>query len=214
MSRARILIADDHRLIADAYERLLDDAYTIVGKVEDGRALLARAEELQPDVIVMDISMPRLSGLEAVPGLREVAPAARLVFVTMHKDPRTAARALDLGAAAYVLKASAASELLEAVDVALRGGRYVTPLLRPSEIESARKVPKREGRRLTPRQREVLQLLAEGRIMKQIALELGLSTRTVAHHKYKLMREQGIESNAELIQLAIEEGLIAPPTAH
>ena len=148
-----MFIADDHRLIADAYERLLGDDYTIVGKVADGRELLARAAELQPDIIVLDVSMPRLSGLEAAVGLREVAAAARIV-------------------------------------------------------------PKREGRRLTSRQREVLQLLAEGKLMKQVALELSLSTRTVAHHKYKLMREQGIESNAELIQLAIEEGLIAPPVSH
>ena len=212
MSRPRVLIADDHRLLADAYEGILGERCQVVGKVGDGRELLTQASELRPDVIVLDISMPRLNGLEAAKRLKEILPEARLVFVTMHKDARMAARALDAGASAYVPKASAASELVDAVTCVLRGETYVTPRLKSSEIESARRLPTREGRRLTPRQREVLQLLAEGKLMKQVARELGLSTRTVAHHKYTLMREQGLESNAELVQLAIEEGLIAPPT--
>lgn len=213
MSRPRVVIADDHRLLADAYEGILGDGYVVVGKFEDGRRLLEDAVALRPDVVVLDISMPRLNGLEAATRLRELVPAARLVFVTMHKDARMAARALDAGAAGYVLKSSAASELLEAVSAVLQGDTYVTPLLSPAEIEAARRVPAREGRRLTPRQREVLQLLAEGKLMKQVARELGLSTRTVAHHKYALMREQGIDSNAELVQLAIAEGLIEPPAS-
>lgn len=212
--RPRILIADDHRMLADAYERVLTPACEIVGKVEDGRALLAAADELRPDVVVLDISMPRLNGLDAARLLKEQQPDVQVVVVTMHKDPKIAAQARRAGASAFVTKSAAASELESAVTAVLSGETYLTPLVSGEQVDALlRRDRVRSGSRLTPRQRQVLQLLAEGRVMKQVALELGLSTRTVAHHKYKIMSEQDIDSNAGLIQLAIEEGLIPPPAS-
>jgi DNA-binding NarL/FixJ family response regulator len=196
-------------MLADAYERVLGSGYEIVGKVTDGRELLERAPALAPDLIVLDISMPRLNGLDAARQLKALLPETALVFVTMHSDPQVAADARRAGAAAFVTKAAAASELSAAVEAALNGETYLTSLISRDQVHAIlRKREKRAGGRLTPRQRQVLQLLAEGMLMKQVARELGLSARTVAHHKYKIMKEQGIDSNAGLVQLAIEERLI------
>ena len=156
--------------------------------------------------------MPRLNGLDAARQLRELLPEVAIVVVTMHADPQIAASARRAGATAFVTKAAAASELRAAVAAVLKGEVYLTPLIDREQVHALlRRREKRAGARLTPRQREVLQLLAEGRLMKQVARELGLSARTVAHHKYKIMAEQGIDSNAGLVQLAIEERLIPGP---
>ena len=212
-----VLIADDHRMLAEAFERILAENYEVIGKVADGRELIDAAVRLKPDVIVLDISMPRLNGLDAARKLGKLLPETAMVVVTMHADPQVAAEARRAGIAGFVTKSAAASELRAAVEAALAGRSYLTPLMPADQVEVAfRRASKRDGSRLTPRQREVLQLLAEGRVMKQVAAELGLSVRTVAHHKYKIMDEQGIDSNTGLVQLAIEERLIAGPpgTAH
>lgn len=212
IDKPRVLIADDHQMLADAYCRILADDYEVVGTVADGRELLDKAPALKPDVIVLDISMPRLNGLDAARSLQELLPDTVVVVVTMHKDPNVAADALQAGVSGFVTKSAAASELKAALAAALKGGTYLTPLVPRDQVDALmRRARKRTGSRLTNRQREVLQLLAEGLAMKQVAHELGLSARTVQHHKYKIMKEQAIESNAGLIQLAIEEHLIDPP---
>jgi DNA-binding NarL/FixJ family response regulator len=199
-------------MLLDALERVLSDSYDVVGRVEDGRELLESAPTLAPDVIVLDISMPRLNGLDAARQLKAQLPDVRLVVVTMHKDPQIAADARLAGVSAFVTKSAAVSELNTAVAAVLRGERYLTPQVSQERVdELIRKRQKRSGARLTQRQREVLQLLAEGHGMKQVARELGLSARTVAHHKYKIMEEQAIDSNAGLIRLAIEERLVSRP---
>ena len=208
----RVLIADDHRMLADAYTRILADEFEVVGVVGDGRELLEVAPTLTPDVILLDISMPRLNGLDAARSLRQVLPDVVIVVVTMHQDAQLAASAFQAGVAGYVTKSAAASELRTALVASLAGERYLTPLISHDQVEALMKrTTTRGGGRLTQRQREVLQLLAEGKSMKQVAFELGLSTRTVQHHKYKIMEEQGIDSNAGLLQLAIEERLIDTP---
>jgi len=210
--KPRILIADDHQMLADAFLRVLGEDYDVVGTVNDGRELLERAPDLDPDLIVLDISMPRLNGLDAARQLKQVLPETGIVIVTMHKEAQVAADARRAGAAGFVTKSAAASELKDAVAAVLDGETYLTPALDREHVNQlVRRAHTRDGARLTPRQREVLQLLAEGLVMKQVAAELGLSTRTVAHHKYKIMEEQGIDSNAGLVQLAIEEKLIAAP---
>jgi DNA-binding NarL/FixJ family response regulator len=213
-SKPRILIADDHRMLADAFERILAPDYEIVGTVADGRELVEVAPALAPDAIVLDVSMPRLNGLDAARQLKQLVPNAALVIITMHSDPKVAADAREAGVLGFVTKSAAASELRTALAAALEGRPYLTPLVPADRVEALLKRAKSRGRsRLTPRQRQVLQLLAEGMSMKQIGYELDLSTRTIQHHKYKIMEEQGIDSNAGLLQLAIEEHLIdAPPS--
>jgi DNA-binding NarL/FixJ family response regulator len=210
--KPRVLIADDHRMLADAFARVLGDDYEVVGTVADGRELLEKAPDLAPDAILLDVSMPRLNGLDAARQLRELLPNTALVVITMHKDPQVAADARLAGAAGFVTKSAAASELKAALQAVLAGGTYLTPLVPHDRVEQLmHRVVVREGSRLTPRQREVLQLLAEGKSMKQVGSELGLSTRTVQHHKYKIMKEQGIDTNAGLLQLAIDEHLVERP---
>ena len=208
-NRPRVLLADDHRMLADAMTRILADDYEVVGIVGDGRELLEAAPRLNPDAIVLDISMPRLNGIDAARSLKEQYPDVALVIVSMHKDPKIVADAQRAGVAGYVTKSAAASELRSALATVLGGGTYLTPLVDQAQVNThLRQATTRAGSRLTRRQREVLQLLAEGLAMKQVAHQLGLSTRTVQHHKYKIMEEQGIDSNAGLHQLAIDEHLI------
>lgn len=209
--KPRVLLADDHQMFLEAFSGLLEPQYEIVGKVADGRALVEVAPDLKPDVIVLDISMPRLNGVDAAGQLMELMPDVRLVFLTQHREPAMAAKALRAGALGYLLKSSAVSELHEAVESALEGKVFVTPLVPRDKLDALLAVSREGGRRLTPRQREVLQLLAEGLLMKQVARELGVTPRTVAFHKYRIMAEQGIDSNAGLVGLAIEQGLVAPP---
>ncbi len=208
--RPRILLADDHQLLLEAFQRLLEPEFTVVATVTDGRAMLAAARELRPDVIVLDISMPRLNGMEAARQLRQSLPDTKLVFLTMNQDVSLAAEAFQLGASAYVVKHSAASELRQAIQLALRGKTYMTPLLgdeKPQELMRRRRRGKQD---LTSRQREILQLLAEGQSMKEVAAALDLTPRTVAFHKYRLMEQLRLRTTAELVQYAIKHGLISP----
>jgi DNA-binding NarL/FixJ family response regulator len=207
--RSRILLADDHTLVSEALVRLLEPRFEVVGKVADGHALLKAARETKPDVVVVDVSMPILNGLDAARDLREEMPACRLIFLTMTHDADLAREAMRIGASAYLLKTSAGWELLEAIDIALRGRTYVTPALRRAiDRQPAPRMPWASSSELTARQREVLQLLAQGRSMKQAAAVLGLTPRTVAFHKYQMMGKFRLESNAELVQFAIRQGVI------
>jgi DNA-binding NarL/FixJ family response regulator len=217
MKRPRVLIADDHRIVAEGLRGLLEPKFELVGIVEDGRELLAAAEKLRPDVIVADISMPLLNGIESVRQIKKTYENIKVVFLTMHPDVTYAASAFEAGASGYVLKHSAPSELVTAIQSALRGKTYVTPLLAGELMQFYRNKPvgRDELTRLTPRQREVLQLLAEGRSAKEIATILNISPRTVEFHKYRIMYELGINTAAELVQYAIRHGIatqaVAPP---
>ena len=209
MSRPRVLLADDHALLLGAFEKLLSADCDIVGQVSDGRALVDAAEELRPDVIVLDISMPLMNGLEAARHIKQKARGAKLVFLTMNEDSDLAAEAFRVGASGYLLKRSAASELMTAIREVLAGRSYVTPLITEglvgSLLHGADHAP---GRELTPRQREVLQLLAEGRSMKEVASLLNLTPRTVAFHKYRIMAQLKVKSTAELVQYAVKNHIV------
>jgi DNA-binding NarL/FixJ family response regulator len=212
MSRPRILIADDHQILAEGLRGLLEPEFEVVAVVADGRELLAAAGTHRPDVIVADVTMPSLNGIEAAAQLRQAGSEAKVVFLTMHRDVAYARRALEAGAAGFVLKHSAASELVAAVREALRGRTYVTPLIAGELLESYRGVPSRphdSGQRLTARQREVLQLFAEGRSAKEVAATLGISTRTAEFHRARILEALGIETTAELVQYAIRNGIIS-----
>ena len=210
--KPRVLLADDHRIVAEGLRSLLEPEFELVGIVEDGRALLDAAEKLQPDVIVTDISMPLLNGIEAVRKLKKVNRDVRVVFLTMHPDVTYAVSALEAGALGYVLKHSAPSELTKAVRQALRGKIYITPLLEGEIIISPQKKSqerREESSHLTKRQREVLQLLAEGYLAKEIASILNISTRTVEYHKYHMMKDIGIKTVADLIRYAIRHKIVS-----
>ena len=207
--RPRILVADDHNIVAEGLRSLLEKSYDVVGMVHDGQELLAEASRLKPDVIVLDIAMPLLNGLDAGVRLRASLPAGKLVFLTMKDDPNLAAAALRLGAVGYVLKHSAASELLKAVSEVLQGKSYVTAKLR-AENWAVREARARQfSKDLTPRQQEVLQLLAEGRPMKEIADILKVSEKTVMFHKYHIMKVFNLKNNAELVLFALNRHLIS-----
>ncbi len=201
--RPRVLLADDHTLLLGAFRKLLEPECEVVGAVENGRALLDSARELRPDVVVVDISMPLLNGLDAGRQLKQLLPGARLIFLTMNEDPDLVAEALRIGASGYLLKNSAASELVLAIREAMDGKTYVTP-------RAAERVGHaRPGDSLTPRQREVLQLLAEGHSMKEVAGILNVTPRTVAFHKYRLMEELGLKTNADLVQYAVRHKIVS-----
>lgn len=208
MSRPRILLADDHTMFAQGLRSLLEDEFELVGTVADGQTLIVAAHRLNPDVIVIDISMPGMNGFDAARQLKKEELPARIIFLTMHADDSFVAEAFRCGGSGYVLKQSAGEELITAIGLVLAGQEYVTPLL---ATESARGQSKGSDQtqtlRLTPRQREVLQLIIEGCTMKEIASRLGISTRTAESHKYEMMESLGVESTAELIQYAIKLGL-------
>jgi DNA-binding NarL/FixJ family response regulator len=209
--RPRVLLADDHLLVAEALKTLLAPEFDLVGVVEDGRALVEAARTLRPDVIVADITMPHLNGIDALIQLRQSGNQVPVVFLTMHRDVSFARRALDAGASGFVLKHSAPTELVSAIRAALDGKTYLTSQLAGEVLESMKQPPAQGGHplaSLTPRQREVLQLLAEGRAAKEIASRLAISTRTVEFHKFQLMETLGIHTNAELIHFAIKNGLV------
>ena len=207
MSRPRVFLADDHEMLLEAFTKLLEDHSEVVGTARDGEQVLERVVEARPDVVVLDITMPRLNGLDTAARLRERLPDARVIFLTMNADPDVAAKALAEGAKGYLLKNGAASELRTAIDAAMQGRTYITPLI-AADVLAASQAPASDFARLTPRQREVLQLLAEGLTMKEIAARLDLTARTVAHHKYTLMESLGLESNADLVRFAVRNGLI------
>jgi DNA-binding NarL/FixJ family response regulator len=209
MKGPRVLLADDHALLLGAYETLLSGECQIVGQVSDGRALVAAALELTPDLIVLDISMPLLNGLEAGRQIKRVLPHVKLVFMTMNEDPDLAAEAFRAGASAYLVKRCAASELVAAVQEVLQGRSYVTPLITEGLVESLMEVEgSTAGAELTPRQREILQLLAEGRSMKEVAAVLDVTPRTVAFHKYRMMSQLKVKTTAELIQYAVKQHIV------
>ena len=210
MKTKRIILADDHTLLLEAFRKMLEPEFEVVGTFVDGRALLAGALELKPDLIVLDISMPRLNGLDAGQRLKQVMPDLKLVYLTMSQDPDLAAEAFRLGASGYLLKSSSLSELSQAIREGLRGRCYVTPQVTKGMVGSFIQNSGRAKRHssLTLRQREVLQLLAEGLSMKEVASELDISTRTVAFHKYTMMEQLHIRTNAELIQYAIKSSII------
>jgi DNA-binding NarL/FixJ family response regulator len=209
LAKARILVADDHTLVAEAFKRLLEPEFEVVATVGDGRALLRAAAELKPDVALVDLNMPLLNGLDAGEQLKQAMPKIKLIVLTMNEESEIAAETMGKWASAYVLKKSAGSELLKAVRDVLRGGTYVTPALQEGVTRlAARDTRGDSGRTLTPRQREVLQLLAEGHTMKEAAAILHVATRTVAFHKYRIMQDFGLENNSELLRLAMKQGLV------
>lgn len=212
MTLPRVVLADDHTIIAEGFRKLLEDHANVVGIVSDGRALLEIAQELKPDVIVIDIGMPLMNGLEAGLRLKELMPAAKLIFLTMNEDPDLAMEAMAYGASGYLLKSSAGSELIRAIHMALKGKSYITPQIaagmEKAFIKNPR--PKARAKMLTPRQREVVQLLAEGKSMKEVASVLHVTPRTVAFHKYRIMDEFGFKTTADLIQFAIKSRILVP----
>jgi DNA-binding NarL/FixJ family response regulator len=212
VSRPRVLLADDHRVVAEGLKRLLADDFELVGMVEDGRALVAAAKKLQPDVIVADIAMPHLNGIDAMAHLKKDNARIKVVFLTMHQDPAYARRALAAGAAGFVVKHSAPAELVMAIHAALKGQTFITPALARDvlqQVEHESRDTSDSAPLLTPRQREILQLLAEGRSAKEIAATLAISARTVEFHKYQMMEAHGLHSSAELIHFAIKHGIVA-----
>lgn len=206
----KVLLADDHKIVAQGLESLLKDSFNFVGTVSDGRALLEAAIRLKPDVVVTDISMPLLNGLDAVRQFRSNGVEAKVVFLTMHADASLAAEAFRAGGSAFLLKQSAGDELVQAIREILQGRAYLTPLIAKDMINvlmEARE-EKAEGSKLTPRQREVLQLIAEGKTMKEVASILNISARTAETHKYEMMQVIGAKTTAELIQHAIRLRLV------
>jgi DNA-binding NarL/FixJ family response regulator len=210
MKRIRIILADDHVLLLDAIKNLLEPEFEIVGTFADGHALLNGAPKLDPDVIVLDIGMPKMNGLNAGQRLREALPKVKLIYLTMNLDPDIAADAFRLGASGYVAKNSAASELVHGIREVLRGRSYITPLMTEGMVGSfIQNIERKNHNKLTLRQTEVLQLLAEGRSMKEVAFILNVTPRTVAFHKYTMMEHLRLRSSAELIQFAIKSSIVA-----
>jgi DNA-binding NarL/FixJ family response regulator len=213
MNRIRILLADDHTMICAAFKKMLEPEYEVVGTVGDGRTLLKAAQELKPDLVLVDVGMPLLNGLDASRQLKKLMPRVKLIFLTMNPDSDIASEGFRIGASGYLLKNSHGDELLKAVRDVVRGLSYVTPQIRQAMEESFIYDPKAASgpRHLTPRHREIVQMLAEGRSAKEIASILEISVRTVRFHKYEIMKELGIHSNAELVHYAIKHALIPPP---
>jgi DNA-binding NarL/FixJ family response regulator len=214
MSRPRVLLADDHRVVAEGLRGLLEPCFDVVGIVSDGRELVATAKKLDPDVVVLDISMPSLNGIEAAHQLRRTNARAKLIFLTMHREATYAALAMEAGASGFVLKHSATAELVTAIQEALNGGTYITPQIAANLLDSLRRgvhTGVETLAELSPRQREVLQLVAEGRSAKEIASVLGISRRTAEFHKARLMEALGLQTTAELVQYAFRTGIISPP---
>jgi DNA-binding NarL/FixJ family response regulator len=212
INRPRILIADDHTLIAELCRGLLEPEFDVVGIVGDGRALVQAAADLKPDVIVVDIAMPILNGLDAGQQVKQMLPAVKLVYLTMNPDPELAAEAFRRRASGYLLKTCAASEVVVAIRDVLRGKSYLSPAVSRDAVDCFRWQHKKlveDAQRLTERQREVLQLLAEGKVMKEVGGILNMTTRTVAFHKYRIMEALGAKSNAELVRYAVRNHMVA-----
>lgn len=212
MTRPRVLLADDHKIVLEGLRSLLDEEFELVGTVEDGRALVAKVRELEPDVVIADISMPLLNGIEALRQLKDIGSRTKVIFLTMHSDVTYATRAFEAGASGFVLKHSAPSELVTAIRDALNGRTYVTPSMASEGMASLLNDSQRHRKvvlELTPRQREVLQLVAEGLSAKEIGSVLNISPRTVEFHKYRMMKDLDLHTHAELIQYAIKHGIVA-----
>ena len=213
MKKPRILLADDHSLVLEGFRRILEDQCEVVGTAENGRALLEAASRLKPNVVLLDISMPLLNGIDATRHLKKVSPDVKVIFVTMHADPAYLNEAFKAGASGYLLKRSAGTELIQAIQSVLGGNFYVTPLLTKglvnSVISEAAVLPTRQSI-LTPRQREVLQLVAEGKAVKEIAQLLNISPKTVEFHKAQIMEQLDLRTTAELTKYAMAHGLTSP----
>jgi DNA-binding NarL/FixJ family response regulator len=208
MTRPRILIADDHTMLLDALRALLEPEFDVVGTVTDGRKLLEEFSRLHPDVVLLDIAMPLLNGLDAGRQLKAQRKSVKLIYLTMNPNPDLAGEALRLGASGYVLKSSAFQELKQAIREGLRGRSYITPLIAGDAVGSLIEHPNNRHE-LTMRQREVLQLLAEGRSMKEVGAILDVTARTVAFHKYRMMEQLRLKTSAELVQFAVKQGVVA-----
>ena len=212
INRSRILIAEDHTFVAELCKRLLETEFDVIGIVSDGRALVRAAGELKPNVILLDIAMPVLNGLDAGLQVKKMLPAVKLVYLTMNSDPEIAADAFTRGASGYLLKTCAAAEMALAVREVLRGETYVCKSMSRHAIDLLRWERKQlveEAERLTTRQRQVLQLLAEGKVMKEVGGILSMKPRTVAYHKYRIMEVLGARTNAELVKYAVRNHMVA-----
>jgi DNA-binding NarL/FixJ family response regulator len=214
MPLPRVILADDHTILLEALRKLLEPHCEIVGTVADGRTLLKTAPELKPDVIVSDISMPLINGLDTWARLKEVLPRMKLIFLTMNEDPDLAVEALRCGASGYLLRTSAVKELLRAIQLARKGKSYVTPQMARRMQKPFNKNPnngpKARAKILTARQREVMQLLAGGKFMREVASVLNVTKRTVAYHKYRIMEVLNLKTNADFIRFAIESRILKP----
>lgn len=209
MSRARILLADDHSLVMDGFCRLLEPAFEIVGMVFDGRELLRVAPSLRPDIVLLDIGMPSLNGIDAGKQLKKMLPSVRIILLTMNTDYELAVDAIRDWASGYFLKSSRGPELLDAIREVLKGNRYLSPQFATRQMEEFVRGPRRErDKQLTTRQREVLQLLSEGRTMKEVAGELCVSVATVAFHKYEIMHKYGLKTSSDLVLFAIKQHVL------
>ena len=210
MKRTRIILADDHILILDAIKKMLEPEFEVVGTFADGLALLQGAQKLDPDVVVLDVHMPQMNGLNAGQRLKQLMPKIKLVYLTMSLDQDLAAEAFRLGASGYLVKSSAASELVQAIRETSRGRSYVTPLMTKDMVGSfIQNIKRKKNAELTLRQKEVLQLLAEGRSMKEVAFMLKVTPRTIAFHKYTMMEHLRLRTSAELIQFAVKSSIMA-----
>jgi DNA-binding NarL/FixJ family response regulator len=209
--RPRVLLADDHQMLLDALKRVVEPRCEVVGMVSDGRALLKAAGKLQPDIVVLDIAMPQLNGLDAARHLKPAMPKLKLIFMTMNEDPDLVGEAFRAGASAFLLKQAAAFELIQAIEKVLKGGIFVTPSAAEGQAHISLRDPKarEHAAEPTPRQREVIQLLAEGNSMKEVASVLQITKRTVAAHKYAVMDLLQLKTNADLVQYAIKHRIIS-----
>ena len=213
MTKPRVLLADDHTLVVEGFRKLLEEEFDLVGTVEDGRALLKTAPTLRPDVVLLDITMPSLNGIEAARQLKKMMPEVKIIFVTMHADPAYVTEGFRAGASGYLLKRSAAAELAQAIQAVLKGQHYVTPLITMDLVRTLIDgSPEHQPglAPLTPRQREVLQLVAEGHSLKEIANTLKISVKTVEFHKAQIMEQLNLRTTAELTKYAIAHGLTSP----
>jgi len=211
MPKVKLLLADDHAVVAEGLQSLLNDSFEVVGVVHDGRALLEASARLRPDIILTDISMPLMNGLDAIRQIRSQRPDAKIIVLTMHRDTQLAAAAFRAGVSGYLLKVSPSEELIHAVREVAMGRSYVTTLLAKDLITLLLEAgaPQEGSSTLTPRQREVLQLVAEGKTMKEVASILNISPRTAESHKYEIMEVLGVRTTAELVQYAMRMKLIA-----
>jgi DNA-binding NarL/FixJ family response regulator len=211
MPKPRILVADDHALVIEGFRRILQEHYALVGTAGDGHALLAAAKTVQPDIVILDISMPLLNGIETAEQLKKICPTAKVIIVTMHAGADYVRAAFEAGASAYVLKGSAVDELDQAIRAVLGGHSYITPLITKEMVDVYLSTTSEKPRGLTPRQREVLQFLAEGRTAKEIANFLNITPRTVEFHKGQILEHLQLKTTADLIKYALTHGIVNAP---
>jgi DNA-binding NarL/FixJ family response regulator len=211
MPKPRILVADDHALVIEGFRRILQEHYALVGTAGDGHALLAAAKTVQPDIVILDISMPLLNGIETAEQLKKICPTAKIIIVTMHAGADYVRAAFEAGASAYVLKGSAVDELDQAIRAVLGGHSYITPLITKEMVDVYLSTTSEKPRGLTPRQREVLQFLAEGRTAKEIANFLNITPRTVEFHKGQILEHLQLKTTADLIKYALTHGIVNAP---